>query len=90
VTVDDALDDVSRTRSLLEGEQRQYWENRLRRRARDLETAEQELCNARASNLGLHRAVFYNEQEGHLEVFRPYALPGTAWLEEVGQRLRRD
>ncbi len=51
VAVDDALDDVSRTRSWLEGEQRQHWENQLRRRSRDLETAEQELFSARVSNL---------------------------------------
>ena len=43
--------------------------------------------SARASNLGLHRAVFYNEQQGHLEIFRPYALPDDAWLEEVGRLL---
>ena len=51
VSVDDALDDVSRTRSWLEGEQRLHWENQLRRRSRDLETAEQELFSARLSNL---------------------------------------
>lgn len=37
----------------------------------------------KAANLGLHRALFYNEQEGYLETFRPYALPGTRWMEEV-------
>jgi hypothetical protein len=37
----------------------------------------------RASNLGLHRALFFNEREGTLETFRPYALPGHEWLEEV-------
>ena len=31
--------------------------------------------NPKASTLGLHRALFYNEQEGYLETFRPYALP---------------
>lgn len=36
-----------------------------------------------ASNLGLHRALFYNEHEGYLETFRPYALPGNDWIEEV-------
>src|SRR6185503_11673148 len=29
----------------------------------------------KASALGLHRALFYNEQEGYLETFRPYSLP---------------
>jgi hypothetical protein len=32
-----------------------------------------------ASNLGLHRAIFYNEQAGTLETFRPYAQPADAW-----------
>jgi hypothetical protein len=40
------------------------------------------LCDdPKASTLGLHRALFYNEQEGHLETFRPYALPAPEWLE---------
>ena len=37
----------------------------------------------RASGLGLHRALFFNEREGSLVTFRPYALPSRAWLEEV-------
>ena len=37
--------------------------------------------NPRANMLGLNRALFYNEQEGYLEVFRPYALPEQAWLQ---------
>jgi hypothetical protein len=37
----------------------------------------------RASGLGLHRALFFNEREGTLETFRPYALPGGAWMEEA-------
>ncbi len=41
----------------------------------------------KASDLGLNRALFYNEQEGYLETFRPYALPGHDWLEEAGQSL---
>ena len=40
------------------------------------------LCDdPKASTLGLHRALFYNEQEGYLETFRPYALPSAEWLE---------
>ena len=31
--------------------------------------------NPDASHLGLHRAIFYNEQEGYHETFRPYAMP---------------
>ena len=42
-----------------------------------------------ASNLGLHRALFYNEHEGYLETFRPYALPGSEWVEEAGVELKR-
>ena len=39
------------------------------------------LCDdPKASALGLHRALLYNEQEGYLETFRPYALPGSEWL----------
>ena len=37
----------------------------------------------RASGLGLHRALFFNEREGTLETFRPYALPEKGWLEEA-------
>ena len=40
----------------------------------------------KASNLGLHRALLYNEQEGYLETFRPYALPDRAWIEEAAGR----
>lgn len=35
----------------------------------------------KASTLGMHRALFFNEQEGHLETFRPYALPEREWIE---------
>ncbi len=42
-----------------------------------------------ASNLGLHRALFYNEHEGYLETFRPYALPGDVWITEVASNLGR-
>ncbi len=45
--------------------------------------------NPKASLLGLHRALFYNEQEGYLETFRPYALPDDAWIEEAGKSLKR-
>ena len=37
-----------------------------------------------ASTLGLHRALLYNDREGSLETFRPYAQPGGDWVEEVG------
>ncbi len=38
-----------------------------------------------ASALGLHRALFYNEREGSLETFRPYAQPDNAWIEEIAR-----
>ena len=38
--------------------------------------------NPQGRQLGLHRALFYNEQEGYLETFRPYALPGNDWIEK--------
>ena len=41
-----------------------------------------------AASLGLHRAVLFNEREGTLETFRPYALPGNDWVEEVTLRLK--
>ncbi len=43
----------------------------------------------KASGLGLHRALFFNAQEGQLETFRPYALPGPEWIEEAGRLLGR-
>jgi hypothetical protein len=41
----------------------------------------------KASNLGLHRALYYNEQAGTLETFRPYAAPDAAWLADAAARL---
>ena len=47
------------------------------------------LCDdPKASTLGLHRALLYNEQEGYLETFRPYALPSEDWIEQTGQKLK--
>ena len=39
-----------------------------------------------AATLGLHRALYYNDREGSLETFRPYAQPGGDWLEEVSRQ----
>lgn len=44
--------------------------------------------NPKAGSLGLHRALFYNEQEGQLETFRPYALPPATWVDELAQKLK--
>jgi hypothetical protein len=41
----------------------------------------------KASNLGLHRALFYNEHQGTLETFRPYAMPDAEWMSEAGKAL---
>jgi hypothetical protein len=43
----------------------------------------------KASLLGLHRALFFNEQEGHLETFRPYALPAGDWIDAAARNLAR-
>ena len=44
----------------------------------------------KASGLGLHRALFYNEQEGYLETFRPYALPDREWFEQAFVKSQSD
>jgi len=43
----------------------------------------------RASNLGLHRALCFNEREGTLETFRPYAMPDHGWVEALRPDLAR-
>jgi DNA segregation ATPase FtsK/SpoIIIE-like protein len=40
-----------------------------------------------ASKLGLHRALLYNEQEGYLEKFRPYAVTGQSSLEHIARTI---
>ncbi len=42
-----------------------------------------------ANNLGLHRALLYNGQQGWMETFRPYALPEETWLTVVQRKLSR-
>ncbi|MEA3189062.1 MAG: segregation ATPase FtsK/SpoIIIE, family [Chthoniobacter sp.] len=42
-----------------------------------------------AANLGLHRALFYNEREGVIETFRPYATPDADWLQAAVAQLAR-
>jgi hypothetical protein len=41
----------------------------------------------KASELGLHRAVLSNGQEGFQETFRPYALPENAWITQAAAQL---
>jgi S-DNA-T family DNA segregation ATPase FtsK/SpoIIIE len=40
-----------------------------------------------AGKLGVHRALYYSEEEGRLEKFRPYGVPTAEWLEWVRQQL---
>ena len=42
-----------------------------------------------ASTLGLQRALLANEEQGTLEKFRPYAMPGDEWLAEAGRLLAK-
>ena len=39
-----------------------------------------------ASQLGVHRALLYNEGDGKLEKFRPYGIPPADWLKWVQER----
>jgi DNA segregation ATPase FtsK/SpoIIIE, S-DNA-T family len=39
-----------------------------------------------ASTLGLNRALYYNDREGSLETFRPYAQPDGGWIENVARQ----
>ena len=43
----------------------------------------------KAGALGLHRALFYNASEGHLETFRPYSLPPADWFDAAARNLSR-
>jgi DNA segregation ATPase FtsK/SpoIIIE, S-DNA-T family len=41
-----------------------------------------------AAKLGQNRALFFSEEQGRAEKFRPYGLPHEEWLAAVGKRLR--
>lgn len=41
-----------------------------------------------ASKLGSNRALFFSEDLGRIEKFRPYGVPPAEWLAWAGQRLR--
>jgi S-DNA-T family DNA segregation ATPase FtsK/SpoIIIE len=41
-----------------------------------------------ASKLGGHTAIFYSEERGQAEKFRPYGLPTNDWLSSVAGRLK--
>lgn len=40
------------------------------------------------NKLGSYRALLYSEEQGVMEKFRPYALPGPKWLAYVQQQLK--
>ncbi len=39
-----------------------------------------------AATLGLNRALYYNDREGSLETFRPYAQPDDDWISHVARQ----
>ncbi|MCG3209815.1 MAG: hypothetical protein FOGNACKC_03442 [Anaerolineae bacterium] len=41
-----------------------------------------------ASRIGPYRALYYNDEEGRLEKFRPYGLPSKKWLSWVDECLK--
>ena len=43
----------------------------------------------RAGNLGLSRALLYDEHEGTYETFRPYARPQAGWLVEMEEKFQK-
>jgi hypothetical protein len=40
-----------------------------------------------ASRLGGHTAIFYSEERGEAEKFRPYAAPGRKWLDWAAAKM---
>jgi len=50
-SVNEVIDEVSRTRAWIQNDQRLYWEREFRRRTKILEQAEQELMSAKLSGL---------------------------------------
>ena len=42
-----------------------------------------------AGSLGLYRALYFDQESGVLEKFRPYQVPEPQWLEEALGRLRK-
>ena len=42
---------------------------------------------AAASQLGAIRAIYYDDEQGEFERFRPYGLPSRDWMEWVGKQL---
>jgi hypothetical protein len=82
--LEDACDEVVRTRQWLQQDRRIHWENQLRRRTRELENANQALYSARLANLrevtsaeqaAAHRARrALNEAEEKLRLVKRWSL----------------
>ncbi len=64
---------------------RKYWYSKMS--ANDSASL---IDSPKAGMLGLHRAILFNAQEGYLEIFRPYALPSSEWVEHAGRGLQRE
>jgi energy-coupling factor transporter ATP-binding protein EcfA2 len=41
------------------------------------------------NKLGPYRALYFSEEDGRLQKFRPYGLPTEEWLMQVGEQLRK-
>src|SRR5437763_2534503 len=82
--LEDASDEVSRTRQWLESDRRVFWENQVRRRTKILQEAQQAVFSARLSNLretttaeqvAVQRAKrALNEAEEKLRVVKKWSL----------------
>ena len=79
--LEDACDEVVRTRQWLQQDRRMHWENQVRRRTRELENANQALYSARLANL---REVTTAEQAAVLRAKR-----GLAEAEEKLRMVKR-
>ena len=44
--------------------------------------------SAAASHLGPYRAIYYSDEQGEFEKFRPYAPPTMEWLDEATRLLK--
>jgi len=87
--LEDACDEVFRTREWLQNDRRLHWEGQLRRRARTLEEAQQALFSARLSNLRDARASEHMAVErakrGFVEAEEKLKLV-KRWAREFDQR----
>jgi len=67
--LDQASDEIRRTRSWIQHDQRTHWENEMRRRARALAQAEQELLSARMTkaldNLSAQQAAVHKARRSN-------------------------